>query len=307
MTDAILDAAFDSVKMLPFLIVTYLFMEYLETHASGKISEAVKNSGRFGPVIGGIAGIFPQCGFSTAASNLYAGRVITAGTLLAIFLSTSDEMLPLFISNQIDVRRIALILIMKAAIGVFFGLLFDFLRNHVFKKEQEPMDIHSLCVREDCHCDEGEPGFKDMKEVLDLKHHDHGKNHGIVKPALRHSIKIFFFILIVSIFINIAVEALGEDSIKNILNEGGILVHFAAGLIGLIPNCAASVFLTEFYMDGIIGFAPMMSGLLCGAGLGLLVLFRVNDDIKKNLSLLAVLYFCGVFSGIILDILNISL
>ena len=307
MSDAILDAALDSFKMLPFLIITYLFMEYLETHASGKISEAVKNSGRLGPVIGGIAGIAPQCGFSTAASNLYAGKVITAGTLLAIFLSTSDEMLPLFISEQVEVHKIALILIMKAGIGIFFGLLFDFMRKNVFKKEPEAMDIHSLCVREDCHCDEGEPGFKDMKEVLDLKHHDHGKNHGVVKPALRHSIKIFFFILIVTVLINIAVEVLGEDSIKNFLNEGGILIHFAAGLIGLIPNCAASVFLTEFYLDGIIGFGPMMSGLLCGAGLGLLVLFRVNNDLKKNLSLLGILYSCGVFSGIILDILNISL
>ncbi len=307
MIDAIMDAAVDSFKMLPFLIITYLFMEYLETHASGKISETVKNSGKFGPLIGGVAGIFPQCGFSTAAANLYAGKVITAGTLLSIFLSTSDEMLPLFISEQLEAGRIVRILALKAFIGVFWGLAFDLIRRNILKKKEEPMDIHSLCVREDCHCDEKTGEFKDMSDVRDLKSHSHEHRHGILKPALVHSLKIFFFILLSSAVINIIVELFGEDAIRHCFEKQGLLVHFAAGLLGLVPNCAASVFITEFYLEGMIGFAPMMSGLLCSAGIGLLVLFRVNNNPVKNLKLTGILYSFGVFSGIMLDILNISL
>ncbi len=306
MLDALIDAGLDSVKMLPFLFVTYLFMEYLEQHASGKIAETVKKSGKFGPLIGGIAGMFPQCGFSTAASNLYAGKVITAGTLLAIYLSTSDEMLPLFISSQVGADRIVKIVLLKAAIGIFWGLTFDALRRNVFKKKDEPMDIHSLCEREGCHCDNEEQEFKDMQEVHDLK--EHSKHHkGIVKPAVKHSLSIFFFILISSVIINVLVEAAGEDTIRGVFERSGIVMNFAASLIGLIPNCAASVFITEFFLEGMIGFGSLMSGLLTGAGIGLLVLFRVNNDLKKNLCIMAVLYFFGVFSGIIIDILNISL
>ncbi len=306
MIDALMDAALDSLKMLPFLIVTYLFMEYLEEHASGRIAERVKRSGRLGPVAGGIAGIFPQCGFSTAASNLYAGKVITAGTLLAIFLSTSDEMLPLFISSRVEISRIIKIVLLKAGIAVIWGLLFDAVRRGVFRKEDEPIDIHSLCVKEGCHCDD-KPDYNDMKEVRNLKEHHHGHHHGILKPALKHSLSIFIFIFAASFFINLIAEHVGEESLKTFFESRGIFVHFAAALIGLIPNCAASVFITEFFLDGIIGFGAMMSGLLVGAGIGLLVLFRVNNDIKKNICLTAVLYICGVFSGIALDILNISL
>ncbi len=306
MLDAFVDAGLDSLRMLPFLFVTYLFMEYLEQHASGRIAEKVKGSGRLGPVIGGIAGIFPQCGFSTAASNLYAGKVITAGTLLAIFLSTSDEMLPLFISSNLQGDRILKILLLKAAVGISYGLLFDLLRRNVFKKQEEPMDIHSLCEREGCHCDDTKQEFKDARELHDLKSH---KEHhgGIVRPAIKHTLSIFFFILVSSVIINVLVETLGEDAIRSFFGRSGLMVDFAAALIGLIPNCAASVFITEFFLEGMIGFGAMMSGLLTGAGIGLLVLFRVNNDLKKNLCLTAILYFCGVLSGIVIDILNISL
>lgn len=307
MADIVLDAIIDSVKMLPYLFITYLFMEYLEEHAGGRIAGAVERSGRFGPVIGGIAGIFPQCGFSTAASNLYAGKVITSGTLLAIFLSTSDEMLPMFLSGHLNPDRIVKILIIKALIGVFWGVALDAVIRFFLKSGKEPMDIHSLCAKEKCHCDDEISEFKDMHEVRDLKEHVRKRHHGIVKPAVKHTFNIFIFILAVSILINLIVETVGEETIGSFLSNKGIFVNLAAALIGLIPNCAASVIITEFYMEGIIGFGAMMSGLLTGAGIGLLVLFRVNSDRRRNLFLTGILFFCGLISGIILDILNISL
>lgn len=307
MTEIILDGCIDSVKMLPFLFITYLLMEYLEEHASGKMAEAVERSGRFGPVIGGIAGIFPQCGFSTAASNLYAGKVITAGTLLAIFLSTSDEMLPVFLSGHLEADRIVKILCIKAFIGVFWGVVLDTVVKYVLKSGKEPMDIHSLCVKEKCHCDEQKTRFKDMHEVRDLKEYAHRNHHGIVKPALKHTFNIFAFIMVVSVIINLVVETAGEENIAAFLSNKGMFVNFAASLIGLIPNCAASVIITELYMEEMIGFGALMSGLLTGAGIGLLVLFRVNRDRKKNVLITGILFFCGVFTGIIIDILNISL
>ena len=305
--DVILDAVIDSVKTLPYLFITYLFMEYLEEHAAGKMADAVERSGKFGPVIGGMIGIFPQCGFSTAAANLYAGKVITAGTLLAIFLSTSDEMLPMFLSGHLMPDRIVKILLLKAVVGIFWGVMMDACVRYILKSGKEPMDIHSLCVKEKCHCDDEKTEYKDMHEVRDLKEHAHRNHHGIVKPALKHTFNIFIFILLVSILINFIVEYIGEETIGSFLSDKGIFVNFAAGLIGLIPNCAASVIITEFFMEGIIGFGSMMSGLLVGAGIGLLVLFRVNADKKKNFCIMGILYAMGVTSGIILDILNISL
>ncbi len=307
MADIVLDAVIDSVKTLPYLFITYLFMEYLEEHAGGRMAEAVERSGRFGPVIGGIIGIFPQCGFSTAASNLYAGNVITSGTLLAIFLSTSDEMLPMFLSGHLAPDRILKILLIKAVIGVFWGVLMDAFIRYFLKSGKKPMDIHSLCVKEKCHCDDEKSEFKDMHEVRDLKEHTKKHHHGIVKPAVKHTFNIFIFILAVSILINFIVETVGEETIGSFLSNKGIFVNFAASLIGLIPNCAASVIITEFYMEGIIGFGSMMSGLLTGAGIGLLVLFRVNSDRKKNFLITGILFSCGLLTGIILDILNISL
>ncbi|HAV01438.1 MAG TPA: hypothetical protein DCW47_09655 [Lachnospiraceae bacterium] len=305
--DMILDACIDSVKMLPFLFITYLLMEYLEEHASGKMAEAVERSGRLGPVIGGIVGIFPQCGFSTAASNLYAGKVITVGTLIAIFLSTSDEMLPIFLSGHLPPDRIVKILLVKAFIGILWGVLIDAAVRRILKSGKAPMDIHSLCVKEKCHCDDPRQEYKDMHEVRDLKEHAHRHHHGIIKPALKHTFNIFLFILAVSIIINLVVEAAGEETIRSFLSNKGIFVNFAASLIGLIPNCAASVIITELYMEGMIGFGALMSGLLTGAGIGLLVLFRVNQDRRANLMITAALFFCGVFTGILIDMLKVSL
>ena len=282
MLDVITDTLVDALKLLPFLFVTYLIMEYIESKASDSFNATVSKAGYFGPVIGGLLGAFPQCGFSAAAANLYAGRVITAGTLIAIFLSTSDEMLPIFLSEQIDIKIIAAILGLKVLIGAVWGFIIDiFLR-----KKKGDIDIERLCEKEHCHCDEEEGG--------------------ILKPALVHTGHIFLFIVIVTFVINLVIFFIGEDTLASITTGVPFAGSFLTGLIGLIPNCAASVVITQLYLEGIINFGQLMSGLLVGAGVGLLVLFRVNDDRKEDIMLTVLLYIIGVVSGLIIEFTGIS-
>ena len=281
MIDVITDTVLDGLKLLPFLFITYLIMEYIESRASDSFNDTISRAGFFGPVIGGLLGAFPQCGFSAAAANLYAGRVITAGTLIAIFLSTSDEMLPIFLSEQVDIKIIASILGLKVVIGAVWGFIIDiFLR-----KKKGDIDIEKLCEKEHCHCDDEE---------------------GILKPALVHTLHIFLFILAVTFVINLAIFLIGEDKLAALSTGVPFVGEFITGLIGLIPNCAASVVITQLYLGGIISFGQLMSGLLVGAGVGLLVLFRVNDDRKNDIMITVLLYAIGVVSGLIIEFAGIS-
>jgi hypothetical protein len=218
----------------------------------------------------------PQCGFSTAASNLYASRVITLGTLIAVFLSTSDEMLPIFISEQFSAISILKIILLKAGIGIIAGFLIDFILR---KKEKAEENIKSICEKEHCHCDK--------------------KN--IFISALKHSISIFIYIYIFSFILNILIHFIGEETLGNLILSKPIIGNLLAGLVGLIPNCAASVVITELYIKQIISLGTMMSGLLVGAGVGLLVLFRINNNVKENLKITALLYAIGVAAGIIIE------
>lgn len=285
MLNVITDTLVDAVKLLPFLFVTYLLMEYIERKSGDAMSRAVKKAGHFGPLIGGVLGVFPQCGFSAAASNLYAGRVISMGTLIAIYLSTSDEMLPILISEKADVMLILKILAMKAIIGIIFGFITD-AAVHIFKKDSTGPDIGSLCEREHCSCDEEE---------------------GIVRPALVHTVHIFAFVIIITFAINILMEFMGENVLRSLISGCPVVGEMIAGLIGLIPNCAASVVITQLYLEGLLPLGSMMTGLLVSAGVGLLVLFRVNKDVKENLSIVAVLYFLGVLGGCIIEFSGISI
>ncbi|MCR4907207.1 MAG: arsenic efflux protein [Lachnospiraceae bacterium] len=279
MIDVITDTLLDALKLLPFLFITYLIMEYIESKAGDSFNEAVSRAGVLGPLFGGVLGAFPQCGFSAAASNLYAGRVITLGTLLSIFLSTSDEMLPIFVSEQMNVSSIVKILAIKALMGAFWGFFVDFVLKLMHKKKAD-IDIERLCKKEHCHCEDEE---------------------GILKPALVHTGHIFLFLIIVTFCINIAVFFIGEDTIKLLAVGVPFLGAVVSGLIGLIPNCAASVVLTELYLEGILSFGALMSGLMVAAGVGLLVLFRVNDNKKENVRITLILYGIGVISGIIIE------
>ena len=282
MLDVILDALIDSVKLLPFLFITYLIMEYIEHKTSEKAKNTIKKSGKFGPLIGSILGAFPQCGFSVAATNLYAARVITLGTLISVYLSTSDEMIPIFISEGASIVTLLKILGIKVLIGMIAGFVIDLVLR-LRKKDDEEERIIDLCEKEHCHCD-----------------------HGIFKSALKHTINIFLFVLIITFVINIIIYFIGEDTIAGFVGSNPILGPVLGGIIGLIPNCASSVILTQLYLENVIPAATMVSGLLVGAGVGLIVLFKMNKGIKQNLKITGLLYAIGVISGIIIQLTGIQ-
>lgn len=266
----------DSLKLFPFLFLTYLVMEYLESRAGAFSGKMVQKAGKFGPLIGGIAGIIPQCGFSAAASNLYAGHVITTGTLLAIYLSTSDEMLPILISAKIEGSLIAQILITKVAIAVVAGFFIDFIWKN--KREYEAEYIHEICEHEHCNCESG-----------------------VFASAWNHSVKITIFIILVTFGLNLVLHNGGEEVLEEILLNQTFVGPILAGIIGLIPNCASSVLLTQLYVEGAMSFGTMMAGLLVGAGVGILVLFRVNMERKDSMRIVGMLYAIGVGCGIVLQ------
>lgn len=285
MLDVLIDTLIDGVKLLPFLFVAYLIMEILEHKTSSKTKNIIQKSGKFGPLLGGILGIFPQCGFSAIAANLYAGRIITLGTLIAIFLSTSDEMLPILISEAAPIDVILKILGIKLIIGIIAGFVIDLVINLTTKNIKEDEKIAEICEHEHCHCEEG----------------------GILKSSLKHTLSIFIYILIVSIILNTVIHFIGEDNLSNLILNKPILGPVIAGLIGLIPNCASSVILTQLYLSNVITVATMISGLLVGAGVGILILFRVNKNIKENSKIIVLLYVIGVIAGITLQLCGLQI
>ena len=288
MLDAIVDALLDSLKLLPFLLIAYLIMEYIEHKTGEKTKNVIKKSGKFGPFLGAILGIFPQCGFSAAASNLFAGRVITLGTLIAIYLSTSDEMLPVLISEHVPFTTIVTILAFKLFIGMIAGFVIDIcirlIKNRKEKESKEENDkveeeIGHICEKEHCHC----------------------SKKGIFLSSIIHTLKICLFILIANLIINIIIFKVGEDNLSHLLLHKNIFVYFLASLIGLIPNCASSVIMTELYLSNVISIGSLLSGLLTGSGLGILLLFKTNKNIKENLLILSIIYSVGVIVGILVD------
>lgn len=277
MLDVIQDTLIDALKLLPFLFLTYLLMEFIEHKTSNKAKERIKKSGKFGPFFGSLLGILPQCGFSVSATNFYSARVITLGTLISVYLSTSDEMLPVMISEAFPVQEILKILAIKLVIGMIAGFLIDLvlrLRN----KNQEEEKIEDICEKDHCHCEKG-----------------------IVRSAIHHTIHIFLFILLITFALNLIIYWIGEENIAGFLINQPILGPVIASLIGLIPNCASSVIITELYLGNVINAGTLIAGLLVNAGVGLAVLFRTNKGIKQNLAIVALLYVIGVISGIVLQ------
>ena len=284
MWDAILDSLIDTVKLIPFLLITYIIMEFIEHKTSHKTKDAIKKSGHFGPLIGGILGVVPQCGFSAAASSLYSARIITLGTLIAVFLSTSDEMLPILISEAVDVRIILLILGIKLVIAVVVGFIIDLFFRKKFETSEDEPEIKDLCEHEHCHCE-----------------------HGIFKSALKHTINITLYIFIISLVLNIIIYFIGEDNLAHILNSTPIIGPIIASLVGLIPNCASSVIITQLYLSNVLNFATMIAGLLVNTGVGLLILFRTNKDLKENIKITVLLFAIGVIFGIIFDLIGFNI
>lgn len=279
MLDVLLDTIIDVLKILPFLFIAYLIIELIENKAGDKTTNIIRKSGKFGPVLGGLLGIVPQCGFSTAAANLYAGKIISMGTIIAVFLSTSDEMLPILISEAVPVNLIINILLIKVIISITAGLIVDF----IYRKKHSDLskeEIHKICDEDHCHCEE----------------------EGILKASITHTLHILFYIFVVSLILNTIIHLIGEENIANLVLDVPVLGPVVSSIIGLIPNCASSVILTQVYLQNIISLGSMIAGLLVNAGIGLLVLFKVNKSKKENFTILGILYFVGVISGIIIDL-----
>lgn len=274
--DCLIDSLVDSLKLLPFLFITYLAMEYMEHKAGPKMQSAIKKSGRGGPLIGSLLGAFPQCGFSAAASNFYSGKIITIGTIIAVFLSTSDEMLPIMISEKVAFSEIGKFLIVKIIVGMCAGFAIDY----IFRKKIKEPDIHHMCEEHHCHCEEG-----------------------LFKSSLHHTFEIFLYILGFSFALGLIISFIGEDVIKSIIFNKPVIGELIAALIGLIPNCAGSVVITQLYLEKVISFGPALAGLLSGSGVGMLVLFKVNDDKKENLTILGLTYGIAVIVGILLGLI----
>ena len=284
MLEVIEETLLDSIKLIPFLFIAYLIMEYIEHKTSQKSRETIKKSGKFGPLIGSFLGIFPQCGFSVVVTNFYAGRVITLGTLISVYLTTSDEMIPIMISEAVPLWTILKILFVKLVIGIVAGFVIDFVLRLINKnKKIEEENIVDLCEHDHCHCEKG-----------------------ILKSSIHHTLSIFVFILIVTFIINTAIYFIGEENISNILLNKPIFGPIVSSLIGLIPNCASSVIITNMYLKNVINVGTMIAGLLVNAGVGLVVLFKTNKKIKENIAIICLLYIVGVISGIVLEFLKFT-
>ena len=276
MLDIIMDTLIDVLKLIPFLFVTFLLLELFEHKFNHKTQEKVIKAGKLGPLLGSLLGVLPQCGFSTMATNMYAARVISLGSLISIYLSTSDEMLPIMISEQVAISEIIKILLFKVIIGMICGFVIDFvLRN---RKEKE--HIKDICEEGHCHCEKG-----------------------ILRSSIKHTLNIVVFILIINFILNMGMEYLGEEYLSKLFLKDSFFGPFVSSLVGLIPNCGASVMITELYLSETISFGSCIAGLLTGSGVGLLILFKVNHNLKENIGIITTLYLIGVISGIIINII----
>ncbi len=278
--DIILDALMDTAKMLPFLFAVYLLIEYLEHKASDKLADSLRKLGPFGPVGGAFFGCIPQCGFSVAVSNLYSGRLVSLGTLIAVYIATSDEAIPILLSNPQSVGEVWKLIAAKAVIAVLAGLLVDGIMKLCHRRGNEENEPYrDLC--EDCGCEE----------------------HGILYSAIKHTAQIFAFLFVVSLILGFAIYLLGEERLDRVLMTDSAFQPLLAALIGLIPNCSASVVLTNLYAAGSLSFGSVVAGLSTGAGLGLVVLFRTNKNLRQNIGITALLYAIGAASGLIINLL----
>ena len=357
--DILLDAGKDTLSLAPFLLVTYLALETLEHVAGDRVNGAIKRAGAAGPVAGSLLGIVPQCGFSAMAATLYAGRVVTLGTLVAVFLSTSDEMLPLLLAEQVPVQTMAMLLASKALIALVTGFIVDAairglrrnarahaaIRRTVLGAAANPAHvncahddhtggdiidevaeagvsadhIHELCERDHCGCDDDEDEHeRDHGHSHDHghageheHHHGHGHDHGhshegapvlsIIRSAISHTVQVSVFIFLVTLILVAVLETFGECAIEQFLRGNETLAVLGSALVGLIPNCSASVVITQLYLEGALQLAPMLAGTLISAGVGYLVLFRTNRSARENAVFLVMMYVIGAGWGLILS------
>ena len=278
MLEILLETLIDNLKLFPFLFAAYLILEYLEHKASAKTLQFVQKSEKKGPLICALCGIIPQCGFSAAVANFYAARIVTLGTLIAVFLSTSDEMMPIMLAQSLPLKTVFMLVVYKFVYGLVCGILLDF----CCKTKPLEADIKALCQSEHCPCDEDDSLFR---------------------AALFHSIKIAIFIFIVTLCLNLGMEYISFSKNFTSALKTPLISELLGALFGLIPNCSSSVILTQLYIENSINLSTMLSGTLVGSGVGILVLFRMNRNLRENLKILALLYACGIFGGLISNLI----
>lgn len=348
----------DTVALIPFLFITYLALEALEHAAGTRVNDAVRRAGAAGPAVGALLGVVPQCGFSAMAATLYAGRVVTLGTLVAVFLSTSDEMLPMLVAERVALPELARILGLKVVLALATGMLADFavralrrnaavhdaLRRSVLGVHRDGVDtdvvdqmaeggegadhIHRLCEHDRCGCGHAHAHGRGDGAAHG---HAHGRDGGygegcdhahggapeegpssggavalsVVRSALSHTIQVTAFILLVSMAFVAVLETVGEGALEAFLSGNPLFAVFASALVGLVPNCSASVVITQLYLEGVLGFAPLMAGLLTSAGVGYLVLFRTNRHPRENVVIVALIFAAACLWGIALGALGL--
>ncbi len=303
--EVMLDGLLDVCKLLPFLFLTYLLMEWIEHKGEEKTVAFMKKAGPFGPLFGGAIGIVPQCGFSAAAANLYTGRVISVGTLIAVFLSTSDEMLPILLTGNVVPLRVTLTLVaVKAIVGIGVGFLVDFIVSRFENKDA----VHANEETQEHEQNEHHHHEHEVHIAIDeICEHDHCHcEKGVLHSAVHHTLTISGFILLVNLLIGTAVFFLGEEFIGSLFEGRPLLGILLALVVGIVPNCAASVTLTELFAAGVLSGGALLAGLLPGAGVGVLVLFRVNHHRKQNLVILATLLLTGLVIGGVFDLTGLS-
>ena len=333
--DVLVDGVVDTAKLLPFLFVTYLAMEALEHGMGPRSRRLVERAGVAGPIVGGAVGALPQCGFSAMAATLFSGRVVSMGTLLAVLLSTSDEMIPVFVAHGVAPERWGMVLALKVAVGIVCGLTLDAALRLLHLAGDGHTHIHELCEREHCHCDDdcdcsfGDvPAEKHVCECCghhfdaseaaapggehgcdhdhDHEHdhaHAHGHEHGhgpagIVRSAVVHTVQVTVFIFVITLAMGLLIELVGTDAIAGLAGSHPLRAVFVAALVGMVPNCAASVAISELFLAGTLGAPAMLAGLLASGGVGLLVLFRTNADMRQNVAVAVLLYVASVVCGI---------
>lgn len=275
--DILLDAFWDSLKLLPFLFGAYLLIEWVEHRSGEKLAGWLKKTGTYGPVAGALAGCVPQCGFSVVAANFFSGGMITAGTLIAVFLSTSDEALPILLAHPQQLGTVGALLGIKVLVALIAGFLVDLF----WRSSRDTDHLHHQEMCHHCHCE-----------------------NGLLRSALTHTAQIYLFLFLVSFGLGLAIHYIGLETLSSILMSDSFLQPVLAALIGLIPNCAASVLITELYLSGTLSFGAAVAGLCTGAGMGLLMLFRIHHRWKQNLLILGLLLLFGIAAGEIVYFLN---
>lgn len=275
----LIEAALDTLKMLPLLFLAFLLIEFFEHKAGDKLEAFLKKNSTHigGAAAGALLGCIPQCSFSVAAANLYSGKIITAGMLIAVFLSTSDEAVPVLLAHPENLGMLWKLLAAKVIIAAAAGIIIDIVLKFLFRNKEEEPDFEDFCS--ECGCGE----------------------HGIWYSSLKHTLKIAVFILLINVALGLVMGLAGEEAVAGWLGKIGVLQPVFSALVGLIPNCAASVLITELYADGIISFGSAVAGLSTGAGLGFAVLFRTNKKMKENFAILGTVYLIGVVSGMVLN------